>query len=136
MIMLCIGPYDLDNVLKLRLITKFQQNHRGIMFYMMNISRKFILFHIVHHKLPNKSKTALGNTYSRVTFYLAGARHYRTNVCTLLSIVVLDKMHSLTKTMENSDIFCFLFLGILHGFWTQYTKKIIFLLIGHLTCRY
>ena len=88
MIMLCIGPYDLDNVLKLGLITKFQQNHRGITFYMMNIPRKFKLFCIFHPKLPNISKTALGNTCSRVTFYLAGARHLRTNVCTLLPIAV------------------------------------------------
>ena len=53
MIMLCIGPYDLDNVLKLCLIAKFQQNDIGIKFYMMNISSNFIFFCIFHPKLTN-----------------------------------------------------------------------------------
>ena len=92
MIMLCTGPYDLDNMLKLCLSAKFQQNFQqnciSVTFYMMNISIKLILFCIFHPKLPNNSKTALGNTCSRVTFYLAGARHPRTIVCTLLPIAV------------------------------------------------
>ena len=42
--MLCIGPYGLNNVLKLCLITKFEQNNIGIMFYVMEHFKKIYTF--------------------------------------------------------------------------------------------